>query len=67
MTNLAHMVHSWRRRQDMTLSEAADRMGIDRGALHRLEKGEPVNQATTFQLWRWMMSERQDVLLKETA
>ena len=67
MTNLSDMVYSWRRHHDMSLSEAAERLEIDRGALYRLERGEPVNQATTFQLWRWMMEKRQDVFLKETA
>jgi DNA-binding XRE family transcriptional regulator len=66
MTNLAHMVQCWRRRHDMSLSQAAELIGVDRGALHRLEKGDSVNQSTVLQILRWSFDEK-DTLSKSEA
>jgi transcriptional regulator with XRE-family HTH domain len=63
--NFADMLRAWRHHQELSIREAAERIGIDRGALYRLEKGESVNQATILQVIRW--SFEKDSLSKEEA
>ena len=63
--NLADMLRAWRHHQELSIREAAERIGIDRGALYRLERGESVNQATILQVIRW--SFEKDSLSKEEA
>jgi transcriptional regulator with XRE-family HTH domain len=63
--NFADMLRAWRHHQELSIREAAERIGIDRGALYRLERGESVNQATILQVIRW--SFEKDSLSKEEA
>jgi transcriptional regulator with XRE-family HTH domain len=64
--NLADMLRLWRRHNDLSIREAAARIGIDRSALHRFERGEAVNQATILQVITWSFREN-DILSKEAA
>ena len=43
--NIAHIIRAWRCHKELTLDEAAKLIGIDRNALHRLERGKAINQA----------------------
>jgi len=56
--NLADMLRAWRHHQELSIREAAERIGIDRGALYRLEKGESVNQATILQVQLWVFHDK---------
>lgn len=56
--NLADMLRAWRHHQELSIREAAERIGIDRGALYRLEKGESVNQATILQVLLWLFGDK---------
>jgi transcriptional regulator with XRE-family HTH domain len=53
--NISDIIRAWRHHHELTIREAAERIGIDRNALYRIEHGESVNQATLFQMWRWML------------
>jgi transcriptional regulator with XRE-family HTH domain len=53
--NLADTLRAWRHHQELSIRDAAERIGIDRGALYRLEKGESVNQSTLVSVWRWLL------------
>jgi transcriptional regulator with XRE-family HTH domain len=48
-------MRAWRHHHQLTLSGAAERIGIDRNAMYRIEKGEAVNQETITTLWRWLL------------
>lgn len=52
---IANLIRAWRHHEELSIREAAERIGIDRGALYRLEKGESVNQAALVIVWRWML------------
>jgi transcriptional regulator with XRE-family HTH domain len=52
--NLADTLRAWRHHHELSIRDAAERIGIDRGALYRLEKGEHVNHPTLMSIWRWM-------------
>ena len=41
LTLLGHLIRVARKEQKMTLQEVADRVGISRGLLQRIEKGDP--------------------------
>lgn len=53
--NLAEAIRAWRHHHELSIRGAAERIGIDRGALYRLEKGEAVNQVTLITVWRWLL------------
>lgn len=52
---IAELITAWRHHNEMSIREAATRIGIDRGALYRLERGESVNQATFHQVLRFIL------------
>lgn len=52
---IADLLRAWRHHEELSVREAAERIGIDRGSLFRLEKGEAVNQKTLVSVWRWML------------
>jgi DNA-binding XRE family transcriptional regulator len=53
--NLAHIIRSWRCHKELTLDEAAQQIGIDRNALHRLERGKAINQAAYARVLGWLL------------
>lgn len=53
--NLANIIRAWRHHEELTLDEAAGRIGIDRNALYRLEHGKAVNQASLATVLRWAL------------
>lgn len=52
---IANLLRAWRHHEELSIRDAAERIGIDRGALYRLEKGESVNQTTLVSVWKWML------------
>ncbi len=54
--NLAEMVHGWRKYMRLTTTDAARMLGIDRSALMRLERGEPISQANFAAVLCWLLS-----------
>lgn len=55
LANLPAALRAWRHHEELTLTEAAERIGIDRNSLWRLEKRETVNQATLITIWQWLL------------
>ena len=64
---IADLIRAWRKDEELSIREAADRIGVDRGALYRLEKGESVNQATILQVLRWAFGEKDSLSKLEAA
>jgi transcriptional regulator with XRE-family HTH domain len=64
---IAGLIRAWRKDARLSIREAADRIGVDRGALYRLEKGESVNQATVLQLLHWAFGEKDSLSNLEEA
>jgi transcriptional regulator with XRE-family HTH domain len=54
--NLADAIRAWRHHHELSIREAAERIGIDRSALHRLEKGEELSRANAFTVVRWLLN-----------
>jgi predicted DNA-binding protein (UPF0251 family) len=54
---VAEAVRSWRLLEKLTVRDAAERIGIDRSVLHRLESGHPVSASNLAAVVRWLLSE----------
>ena len=52
---IANLIRAWRHHEELTLNDAAARIGIDRNALYRLESGKAVNQAALTIVIRWAL------------
>jgi len=55
--NIAKLLRAWRHHEELSIREAATRIGIDRSSLYRIERDEPVNQATILNVLRWILAE----------
>jgi transcriptional regulator with XRE-family HTH domain len=55
LKNLAEVIYAWRRFNDLSVLKAAERIGVDRAALYRLERCEHVNQAALVKIGRWLI------------
>ena len=54
---LAELVKSWRHRNEMSMREAADEIGISHVVLRKFEMGETVSGPTLLAIMRWMLAE----------
>jgi DNA-binding XRE family transcriptional regulator len=52
---IAELLKAWRWREDMTIREAAERVGIPWSTYARVEKGYPMSGETLAVIWRWML------------
>jgi transcriptional regulator with XRE-family HTH domain len=55
MQTMATVIRAWRHHEELSVREAAVRIGIDRNALTRIESGEGVNGATLARVLNWLL------------
>ncbi|MGC2638305.1 MAG: helix-turn-helix domain-containing protein [Acidobacteriaceae bacterium] len=54
---LAYLIRTWRYHEELSVREAAKRIGIPSSTLQRFEKGKPMSSETLVIVWRWMLEE----------
>ena len=54
--NLAAVLRSWRHHEELTLSEASERVGLTIDTYRRVEHGKPMDGKTLRQLLRWLLA-----------
>jgi hypothetical protein len=52
---IAELLRAWRHHEEMSVREAADRIGIPWSTYARVEKGYPMSGETLAVIWRWML------------
>ena len=52
---LASILKAWRHREEMSVREAAERLGLSSSTYARIEKGEAMSGETLVHLLRWLM------------
>jgi transcriptional regulator with XRE-family HTH domain len=52
---LASLLKAWRHRHEMSVREAAERLGVPPSTLSRLEQGRAMSSETLAHLVRWML------------
>jgi transcriptional regulator with XRE-family HTH domain len=52
---LASLLTAWRHHEEMSVREAAKRIGIPSSTYQRVERGLPANGETLTQIWRWLL------------
>lgn len=55
--NIATVIQAWRKREELTIRQAAERIGIDRNSLYRLECGKSVRLDSLAALMRFLFNE----------
>jgi transcriptional regulator with XRE-family HTH domain len=53
---IAEVLRSWRHHQEMTLREAAERVGVPASTYQRIERGHPMQGETLAAVLRWLLS-----------
>lgn len=54
MQTMATVIRAWRHHEELSIREAAVRIGIDRNALNRIESGEGVSALTLTRVLTWL-------------
>ncbi len=54
---VAELLKAWRHHQELSVREAAERVGIPASTYAGIEKGRAMSSETLAVIWRWMLED----------